>query len=430
MAIPVNFDLESPAWLRNLRWAAIAGMAAAVLGAKMLGAQLPLWPIFLFIGALGVWNLFLPAIEDRFFATSKGFVFLQMIVDVVALTGVLWFSGGLVNPFIEFYVLHVIVAGLLLNSVLTMAVSLFAAFCVVFLIFAPALQVGTQLIELRSSPIWFGLPIGIILLIGITSGFILVFLGRLGRAQDQLRHRIKMEALGRLVAGLAHEIGTPLNSILVLAKEMESSVGDEQQKELKIIGSQARRCGEIVSLLLGYSRTLVRNSEDVKYTSVALVKWVEDTYHLLVQAESKRYPGRVRPNITFSVQAKGLPESVKVPELILRQVLENLLKNARDALGNIPEPKIQVEIYVDETEDELVIVVNDNGQGFSKEEKEKAFEAFFSTKDPGLGSGLGLYISYYLLTQVGGRIVIEDGSGPGARMLVALPRLDGLDDQA
>jgi signal transduction histidine kinase len=231
------------------------------------------------------------------------------------------------------------------------------------------------------------------------------------------------------VAGLAHEIGTPLNSILVISQEMESSVGEQQKKELGIIANQAKRIGEIVSLLLGYSRTFVRKGEDVKYTPLTLRPWIEDTYRLLVQAESKRYPGE-RTEVDFRIHIHDLPETVSVPVLVLRQVLENLLKNARDALRNTPNPQIELEVYPDDQEDELVFVISDNGPGFEKEEQEKAFEAFFSTKDPGVGSGLGLYISYYLLTQVGGRIAIVDHSGPGAKMLVALPRLDELDDQA
>jgi two-component system, sensor histidine kinase RegB len=368
-------------------------------------------------------------VENRFFGSSKSFVFAQILVDLAVLSGILWFSGGLVNPFAVFCVLHVLIAGLLLNPLLTVVVSVFAVTGVLFLIQAPALQVDEVELHLFSSPIWFGLPVGLILLIFFTAVFILVYLSRLGQAQEQLRRRIKMDALGRLVAGLAHEIGTPLNSILVLSKELESSVPEEHQKELGIIANQAKRCGEIVSLLLGYSQTLVRRSEDVKYTPVKLVRWIEDTYNLLVEGEAQKFPDRVRPEVDFRIEAHDIPEEVAVPELILRQVLENLLKNARDAVATLAKPKITVEIYQDYSEDELVLVVQDNGPGFSRQEQERAFEAFFSTKKVGLGTGLGLYISYYLLSQVGGRIVIEEHSGPGARMLIALPHLEGLDER-
>lgn len=429
MAIPVSFDMESPAWLRNLRWGAIAGMALSVLGATLFGVDLPKAIVFSILGLLAAWNLFLPFVENRFFATSKSFVFLQIIVDIFALTTILWFSGGLLNPFDGFFLLHVMIAGLLLNPVFTVMVSAFAGLCVLALIAAPPLVVEGGPLVLHSSPVWYGLPLGLILLIIFTTAFILVFLHRMGQAQDQLRQRIKMDALGRLVAGLAHEIGTPLNSILVLSKEMENSVPEEFRKEVGIIANQAKRCGEIVSLLLGYSQTFVRRGEDVKYTPVKLIPWIEDAYNLLVDGEFQRFPDRVSPKVDFRIEANGVPEFVHVPQLIFRQVIENLLKNARDAVANVPHPKILVQIYQDYNEEELVLVVQDNGPGFTKQEQEQAFEAFFSTKKQGFGTGLGLYISYYLLSQVGGRIVIEEHSGPGARMLVALPHLEGLDER-
>lgn len=429
MPIPTAFEMESPAWLRNLRWGAILGMAASVAGAIFFGVHLALAKITLILGLLAFWNLVLPLVENRFFATSKSFVFLQILVDLCALTAILWFSGGLVNPFVSFFVLHVLIAGLLLTPLFTVLVSGCAAFFVLLLVGAPPLLVGDTVMHLRSSPVWFGLPVGLILLIAFTNGFILVFLSRLGLAQEQLRRRIKMGALGRLVAGLAHEIGTPLNSILVLAKELETSVPEEHRKELGIIANQAKRCGEIVSLLLGYSQTLVRRGEDVKYTPVRLVKWIQDAYDLLLQGEAQKFPGRVRPQVDFRIEAIDVPETMAVPELILRQVLENLLKNARDALGNVPQPRILMKLSIDEEENELAISVEDNGPGFSREEQERAFEAFFSTKEVGLGTGLGLYISYYLLSQVGGRIVIEEHSGPGAKMLIALPLLEGADER-
>jgi two-component system sensor histidine kinase RegB len=421
--------MESPAWLRNLRWGAIAGMMASVAGASFLGVELPLVKIFGIFGLLGIWNLVLPVVENRFFATSKSFVFLQIIVDLFGLTAVLWLSGGLLNPFDGFFLLHVMIAGLLLSPVFTVMISVFAALCVFSLVAAPPLVVQGVQYQLGASPVWYGLPFGLILLIGFTTAFILIFLSRMGQAQEQLRQRIKMDALGRLVAGLAHEIGTPLNSILVLSKEMEHSVGPEFQKDVGIIASQAKRCGEIVSLLLGYSQTFVRRGEDVQYTPVKLIPFVRDTYDLLVQGEAQRFPGVERPKVDFRIEASGISEMVPVPQLIFRQVIENLLKNARDAVSNAPNPKILVQIYQDYTEEELVLVVQDNGPGFSKEEQEQAFEAFFSTKKQGFGTGLGLYISYYLLSQVGGRIVIEEHSGPGARMLIALPHLEGLDER-
>lgn len=426
MPTTITFDLESPDWLRKLRWASIVGMLAAVLGSWYLEAEFSLPSLFQILFALTIWNLLLPFIENRIFTSSKGFLFLQVLVDIVGLTFILWHSGGLVNPFISFFVLHVLVAGLLLNSLLTLFVSLFSVACVVALLWAPPLVVGGIELVLEESPIWYGIPVGLILLILITNGFIWIFLGRLGQAQDQLRQKEKMDALGRLVAGLAHEIGTPLNSILILSKDMESDAPEEMKKSLGIISHQARRCGEIVSLLLGYSRTFVRKGEDVQYTPVKVVPWVEEMYRLLVHGDGQSKPAN---EPIFRVTNVDLPEELPLPELILRQVLENLLKNSRDALRDVPAPRISVTLRQD-LDEGISVLVEDNGPGFSKEERERAFEAFFSTKKQGLGNGLGLYISYYLLSQVGGRIVIEDHSGVGAKIRLNLPRWEDLEHKA
>lgn len=414
MPIPPTFEMDSPNWLRRLRWGAIAVMIAVYLCAYLLGVEFGTRSVLLLICGLGIWNLLLPLIEEPFPFGPRTFVFLQMIVDVVVFTAILWFSGGLVNPFAAFFLLHIMIGGLLLTSMLTAIISVLASLAIFLLAFAPGVGFEGHWYELKHTGIWFGRPIALILLILFTNAFILVFLARLRRAQEQLRQRRKMEALGRLVAGLAHEIGTPLNSILVLAKDLEGAVPQEFRKEINTIAGQAQRCGEIVSLLLGYSRTLVRSGQDVKYVPVRLVPWIEECFQLLVQATKKEMP-------QFQLDVVDLPDKVEIPELIVRQVLQNLLRNALDAVENVRHPKIRVRLYADPYEREMVLIVEDNGPGFSKEAREQAFDAFFTTKKQGVGTGLGLYISYYLLSQVGGRIVVEDNSGPGAKILVAFP---------
>lgn len=146
----------------------------------------------------------------------------------------------------------------------------------------------------------------------------------------------------------------------------------------------------------------------------------------LVVPHAMRYVVR----IAFAIDHdSNITSTMARPEMILRKVLEEHLKNAQDASSNEPKPEIRAEIYFDAKDQEWHFVISDNGAGFAKEEQENAFEAFFTTKKQGFGSGLGLYISYYLLSQVGGRIVIEEHSGHGARMRVTLPKLEGLDDQ-
>lgn len=428
MAIPINFELESPAWLRNLRWVTIFGLSLAVLAGSAAGIELKIIPIVALLLALAAWNLLLPKIEQMIPVSLQAFLCVQVVVDFCALTFLLWGSGGLMNPFVEFFLFHVMVAGLLLSPVLTLTTAAVASVCVVILAFAPPLVVQGKVFALRSSPVWPAFPAGMILMIAVTTAFILIFLHRLGKAQDEARFHLKMEALGRLVAGLAHEIGTPLNSILLLARESIAEAPAALKKDLTMIASEAKRCGDIVSLLLGYSHTLVRSSEDIQYSSVEIRKWLQDIYESVLREERKKSP--MKQAVEFSLQVYDLPEKVRVPELVLRQVFENLLKNALYAVKNESDAQIVVQIHQDLIEGNLVFEVADNGPGFTEEGKERAFEAFFSTKTQELSSGLGLYMSYYLLEHVCGRIVVADHSGRGAILRVTLPRFEAFDDQA
>ena len=404
--LPVVFDLDSPRWLRKLRWIALISMTLSVLAANYYGIQLPLKPILSILAGLAIWNACLPLISEYFSQTLRTFIFLQIVVDLFSLTAVLWLTGGFLNPFASFYVFHIMHAGLLLNALYTILVSIIASLLLWVLIWAPGLRVGDRELVLGDSPIWFGIPVGLVILIFCLSGFILVFLYRLRSAHKEANQRNKMTAIVRLMGGLAHELGTTLNTILILAKDLEKEAKSDHKKELQIIYQQAKRCGDLVALLLGYSSGGERNFSQVKYEEVELSSWLSDIY--------PAYPVKIEidPN---------LPARVALPELVLRQVLLNILKNAAQALADHPSPQLHLQAHVCEETHCILFKTQDNGPGFSEESKEKAFEAFYTTKEPGQGLGLGLYLSYYLMEQIGGKIEIGTSPLGGAEVLVWVP---------
>jgi two-component system sensor histidine kinase RegB len=380
-------------------------MACSIAGAAFYGVELRAGFLFAVLGALAVWNLFLPKVE-HYIPTPRAFIFLQLGVDLLVLTTVLWWSGGLVNPFVSFYLFHVCLAGLLLDFWLTTGISALAVVFVLLLTQAPGLVFRGEQIVLASSPIWVGIPIGLVLLICISTAFILSFMVRLRRAQEELRRRSRMEALGTLAGGLGHELGTPLNSILVLAKELEADQPPETAKVLATIRSQAERCGRLVGLLLGYSGSSTR----VDWVSVNLRQWIEEIF---ISVFGKERLG------ALDLQLDELPQAVSLPEVSLRQVLVNVFRNAEQALRN-QTPRISVSCFRDFETAEFCLRIADNGPGFSAEARERAFDPFFTTKSQQEGTGLGLYISYHLLEQIGGRIQIEDAP-VGAVVVVKVP---------
>ncbi len=402
--------LESPHWVRFLRWVAIVGMAASLAGASLIGVDVRphlVWPA---IGFLALLNLLFPRIEDWFVSTEAYFLF-QLVVDLFVLSWVLWFTGGLVNPFVGFYLFHVLLAGLLLGRNSTALVALLTGGFVVLLVGAPPFRIHGHEVRLRDQILWMGAPMGLLLLILITTVFVFNFMRRLREVEQQLSQKRKMDALGTLVGGLAHELGTPLNSILLLADAAQVGQQEAVRGKLQVIASQAKRCGDLVALLLGYSSGMAASQAKP-------VHWETMIRHCFEAIKGSS-------SVVLYVEVAPGIETSLVPELPVRQALENLLRNAVQASQGRPLAGVRVQVELDPETDEFEISVQDNGPGFSEEAREHAFEAFFTTKGKDRqGTGLGLYVVYHMINQIGGRVSISDTMEQGAKIVVRVPADD------
>lgn len=408
--------MGAPSWLYTLRWVAILGMSATIMvGRTAFGLEMSFPLVGGLIGFLVLWNLFSLWLENHFPGTEMQYAVLQVCVDLVILTAILWQSGGLVNPFVGFYVLHVLMAGLLLTPLLTACVALLTVGFILLLTFAGPLVLANGSYGLRALPYWAGIPTSLILLVLLSAGFILVYLQRLKFAQEESLHREKMAAVGRLVAGMAHEMGTPLNVILLLAKDLHESAPESYREDLQMIVDQAKRCGDLVSLLLGYSHPSKGNTSTIKSVGVELEPWLESAF-----VEAKNSVSGSKAALNLMIQANHT--RYELPELVLRQVVVNLLKNSLQATCEKADALISINISEDVDLGQLRVLVRDNGPGFSKKQRDRAFEAFFTTKGPGEGEGLGLYISYYLMEQIGGYVSIpRDLQSSGGAVEIRVP---------
>jgi len=236
------------------------------------------------------------------------------------------------------------------------------------------------------------------------------------RTERQLRSAERLAGLGRLAAGLAHEIGTPLNVIGGRAESLlRRSAGTETiERNLSIIRSQIDRIDRIVRAVLDFARG---NPPAFRRTEIAAVldKVLEFVDHTLRQSG-------VRLEI---VRAPDLP-AVNADADQLHQVFLNLVMNAVDAMprGGVLEVRCAVvgACHPDRSDPErpfLAIVVQDTGPGVPPEHVERVFEPFFTTKEVGKGTGLGLSVSYGIVQEHGGWIGVE--SDEGARFTVFLP---------
>jgi signal transduction histidine kinase len=244
----------------------------------------------------------------------------------------------------------------------------------------------------------------------------------LKKAQKEIVRAEKLASVGRLSAGIAHEIGNPIGIILgylELLKSEEQNT-DERQECLSRAESEVYRINAIIKQLLNVSRPVGGEPK-----ILSLHSFLED----LIK-DVKIQPLFAEIKIDFS--AKAPLDQVLVDSDHLRQVCLNLLINAADAIkisdnatnGHI---RITTSIKLPADTDSLTassmikIQIRDNGKGISEEELENIFDPFYTTKEPGKGTGLGLSVSLTVIERMGGTLVVESYPEEGTTMVIFLP---------
>ncbi|OGR36710.1 MAG: hypothetical protein A2051_02925 [Desulfovibrionales bacterium GWA2_65_9] len=221
--------------------------------------------------------------------------------------------------------------------------------------------------------------------------------------EERLLQSQKMESLGKLAGGVAHEINTPLGIILGYAQLLQDDVpaGGQVQEDLRIIERQAKVCRKIVADLLGFSR-----QHESRMGELDLNASVREVVSLMRH--------------TFGLEKVGIELDLDeaLPAILgdrekMGQVWMNLLNNARDAMpgGGV----IRIRTRRREPEGLLAVSVADSGTGISPEHLGKIFEPFFSTKGVGEGTGLGLSVSFGIVQNHGGTIEVESPAPPEFR---------------
>jgi signal transduction histidine kinase len=236
----------------------------------------------------------------------------------------------------------------------------------------------------------------------------------LASAQDGVLQAEKMAAMGKLAAGVAHEVGNPLASISSIAQIMRRRLSSEEDiRQIDLIMDHIRRISEIVRDMLKFSRPY-ESREDGTVDVVALL---ERARGLL--AYDKRSTG-VRVDCEYPEDLA--PVRADADRLLL--VFTNIIINAFDALAERNDEGGALEISAFRSGDRVVIRFHDNGPGMTEREIANAFEPFFTTKQPGAGTGLGLWICYETVRRFDGSIRIESEPGEGTSVTIELP-VDG-----
>ena len=240
---------------------------------------------------------------------------------------------------------------------------------------------------------------------------------RLETATESLLRSEKLASVGRLAAGVAHEIGNPISIVLGYLEMLgRADVSDEERSFfLSQCSESTQRISAIIRDLLDFSRP-ERDSDGEPTADIR--RAVAQSVALM---EPQKAFKRIRLRVTDRTDpAESLVAAICEQRLV--QVLVNLLMNAADAVlseQDAGDPRIELEIEPGEA-GRLVVRVSDNGPGIEPSVRRRLFDPFFTTKEPGKGTGLGLSICYSILTSRGGDITLESKPGAGATFIVEL----------
>ncbi|MDO3381955.1 ATP-binding protein [Gilvimarinus algae] len=231
--------------------------------------------------------------------------------------------------------------------------------------------------------------------------------------EQELIHSERLASVGRLAAGVAHEIGNPITGIACLCQNLRyESDNPEILETAEQILSQTDRVSRIVQSLVSYSHS--GQNKKSAFEAVVLRECAQEAIALLSLQKDKNqvvFDNRIADN---AIIAGDLQQMI--------QVFINLLSNARDA----SEEEGRVMLESQEDEDNITITVTDEGEGIAPEHIDQILEPFFTTKDPGEGTGLGLAMVYSIVDDHGGSLDVISPANPstqrGAQIVIKLPR--------
>ena len=227
-------------------------------------------------------------------------------------------------------------------------------------------------------------------------------------AQNQLAQSEKLASLGRLAAGIAHEINNPLTGVLTYSSMLKDDLaGTQYVEDLNVIIDETMRCRKIVKEVLDFARETRLEKE---YSDINKV--LKSTFAIMEK------------HVSFQKVKLVKVLSDKIPDILvdvnqIKSVINNLALNAADAMPDGGELIIETSFIEDENS--VLISFKDTGTGIPAENLGKIFDPFFTTKDPGKGTGLGLAVIYGIIERHNGRITVNSILGEGTEFIIKLP---------
>jgi two-component system sensor histidine kinase RegB len=340
---------------------------------------------------------------------------LTLIVDTLTLTAVLALSGGPANPFSLLYLVQITLSAVVLSKRWTWSLGALSVAGFGFLFFAhvPILALEGHHPASGFSVHLYGMWIAFV----AAALLITIFIGKVSevlrshelevlRLQSQLSRHEKVASIATLAAGAAHELGTPLATIAIVAHELdvyaESRAHDEHlASEAKLIRSEVERCRKILNAMSTQGAEMIGEAP----TSISIGE--------LLESLRKSFPKETREMLL----AKVAPELTAIlPVDSTRKVLAALVQNSYDASSGS-----DVELLCERVDGNLRFTLTDSGTGMSAETLRHIAEPFFTTKSPGKGMGLGTFLARVFAENMGGTLIFDSTPGEGTTAILELP---------
>jgi two-component system, sensor histidine kinase RegB len=396
------------AWLVRLRWLVWSGHVGLTLWATAgLGIRIPIgWVTAIVLLGLGS-NLALWAWLRRTGRTGPGLILAVMLADTVLQTGYFFLTGGPFNPFTTLYLVNLVLGTLVLTRAqqwIQLGASFFAFASLFWLE-----RLAPDSLRLPNHAEMMRLHLGgMLVAFAVAAAFIVSFMHRVHtalKARDaELEVARKLAALTTLAAGAAHELATPLGTIALISKELEHTLGrlpapQTCLEDVKLVRQQVDRCRDILHGMSGASGE-VAGEAMVRFSASS---WMSDAVAEL--------PERHRVTLAPS------EDEVRGPRAALTQALKNLVKNGLEATP----PPGGVSVRSRREGGALVVEVADQGAGVPASVLARIGEPFFTTREPGRGMGLGVFLARTLAEQLGGTLAMESAEGRGTLVRLVIP---------
>ncbi len=400
-------------WVVRLRYGMVTGEAAIVLG-MFYGLHLSL-PLLWTLAPLAIIltsNILLGRLRTLPFKFSQETLGAVFCLDTLCLTTILGLTGGPMNPFSLLYLVQITLSAVVLRKVWTRALGVLSTLCfgLIFFFYMPSAAFQTHHAHL----------VGMWIAFVLAAALITFFTGKIADAlrhreqevlilRDQVAKNERLASLVTLAAGAAHELGTPLGTIAVVARELERYAATLDSnfavlEDAKLIRSEVDRCCRILEQMSVHSAEPMGEAPTRVRVRDLLLQVVE------------QFPEPSRALLKIEMRDERL--SAVLPKKATAQSLVALIQNALDA--NVDGRPVRISATEDGAE--LRIAIQDHGEGMAGNVLRRIAEPFFTTKEPGKGMGLGTFLVSTFVERLGGRVRFDSALGEGTTVTLELPR--------